>query len=62
MSETDATTHEARDSMLCLIKPVPVLDALRSAAREAKVAVPAVQGKINDRLAALRQSALRPVT
>jgi len=22
MSETDATTHEARDSMLCLIKPL----------------------------------------
>jgi hypothetical protein len=31
-----------------------VLDAVRSAAREAKVAAPALQGKITDGLAALR--------
>jgi hypothetical protein len=27
-SETLATTHETRDSTLCVIKPIPVLDAV----------------------------------
>jgi hypothetical protein len=56
MSETAATTHEARDSMLGLINPA---SGVRLGA---KVAVPAVQGKITDGVAALRQPALRAVT